>query len=91
MGILKTLLWSSACIALGIALATVEVKGKTAWEHARSATRDTPKLDAVKGDVENAVEVARRKLSSKPQAPTEKHTDGERDAVNQLLARRAQH
>lgn len=87
MEVLKAILWSAVCIALGIALASVEVHGKTPWGYVRAATEHTPKLDGLKGDVENAVEVAKRKLSTKPAAPTEKHTESERDAVNQLVAR----
>lgn len=88
MGALRVTLWSAACVALGIALATVEVGGRTPWQRARSLTKEAPRLEAVRGEVEGAVAVARQKLGAKRSEPTETHLDSEREAVNRLVAQR---
>lgn len=89
MAILKSVLWSACCVGLGIALATVEVSGRTPWEHTRGLFGSAPKLNAVRGELEGAVATARQKLAPKEAQPTETHLDSERDAVNALVARRS--
>jgi hypothetical protein len=89
MAILRTVLWSAACVALGLALATVQVGGRTPWERARGLSSKAPGLDSVRGELEGAVATARLKLAPKQAAPTETHLESERDAVNALVARRA--
>ena len=80
MAILKTVVWSAACVGLGLFLGTVE-------------RRHGPKLDSVKSelkrDFEGAVASAKVKLAPKSGQPVEAHTDTERDAVNALVARRS--
>lgn len=84
MGILRTVIWSALCIGLGIFLGTHDFGGKTAVEHAEVAMKGK-KL----ADVEDAFESAKKKLSTKdPAAPTEKHSDEDKEAVNRLIARR---
>lgn len=89
MGILRTVLWSAACVTAGIALATVNIGGRTPWDRARGLTDQAPKLNSVKGEVEGAVATAKLKLAPKGDQPAEVHTESERDAVNALVARRA--
>jgi hypothetical protein len=89
MGILRTVLWSAACVAVGVALATVNIGGKTPWDRARGLTDQAPRLDSVKGEVEGAVATAKMKLAPKSDTPAEVHTESERDAVNALVARRS--
>lgn len=90
MSFLRVFLWSACCVAAGIALATVEVSGHTPWEHARRAvgTVPAPKLDSLKEGAQDAMDAAKKKLSVKDEAPTERHSDADREAVNQILARR---
>ena len=90
MGILKVIVWSSVCIGLGIFLGTHSFDGHTAVEHAQRAMGGkvkAPSLTEVKGDVEDAIDAAKKKLSAKD-VPTEKHTLEDKDAVNKLIARR---
>jgi hypothetical protein len=90
MAILKTVLWSVACVGLGIALTTVHIRGRTPWEHLRG---HAPHLEGVKselkGDLEGAVATAKVKLAPKSGQPVEAHTDSERDAINALVAKRS--
>jgi hypothetical protein len=88
MAIFKTVLWSVGCVALGLALATVEVGGQTPWNRVRGLTSRAPKLEAVRGELEGAVATAKVKLAPKQAQPTESHLDSEREAVNALVARR---
>jgi hypothetical protein len=90
MGILKTIVWSALCIGLGIFLGTHSFGGRTALEHAERSFGGKvkpPSLDEVKDDVEDAIDSAKKKLSAKD-APTEKHTLEDKEAVNKLIARR---
>lgn len=89
MVILRTVLWSACCLGLGLALATVEVSGKTPWEHTRGLFSGAPKLKAVRGEVEGAVATAKLKLAPKREQPAEVHLESEREAVNALIARRS--
>jgi hypothetical protein len=87
MLILRTVLWSVACVALGLALATVEIGGRTPWERVRGKA---PRLESVKSDLEGAVATAKVKLAAPRSAqPVEAHTDSERDAVNALVSKRS--
>lgn len=89
MGILRTIVWTLLCIALGVVLSTHNFSGHTALEHAERALKGkAPKLDDVKDDVEEAIDTAKKKLSLKDEAPTEKHTVEDRVAINRIIARR---
>lgn len=82
MGLLRTVIWSACCIGLGIFLGTYRFGGHTAVEHAERTMGGK-----VKADVEDAIAAAKIKLTVKD-APTEKHTSEDKDAVNKLIARR---
>jgi hypothetical protein len=91
MGILRTLIWSSLCIGLGVFLGSHSFSGHTAVEHAERALQGkvkAPRLDEVKENVEEAIDAAKKKLSTKDEGPTERHSTEDRDAVNRLIARR---
>ena len=89
MGILRTLVWTSLCIALGVFLGTHSFSGHTAVEHAERALKGkAPKLEEVREDVEEAIDTAKKKLSSKDPAPTEQHSVEDRVAINRIIARR---
>ena len=84
MRFLIWLVWTAACLAVGIGLGTVKVDGATAWDRMSSAwTREEPELRQRLGD-------AHQKLLGKlNERPTEKHTSEDRDGLNKLIARRA--
>lgn len=82
MAILKVIVWSAACVGLGIFLATHSIDGKTPVEHAQKALNGK-----VKEDVEEAIDSARKKVLA-AREPTEKHSVEDKDAVNKLIARR---
>jgi hypothetical protein len=89
MGILRTVVWSALCVGFGVFLASHTFSGHTAVEHAERALKGKVKLDDVKEDVEGALDTAKKKFAgAKDEAPTEKHSEQDRDAVNRLIARR---
>ncbi len=90
MGFLKVFVWSALCIGLGIFLGTHRFDGHTAVEHAERGLGGkvkAPSLGEVKEDLEDALDAAKKKLASR-EAPTEKHTLEDKEAVNKLIARR---
>ena len=76
MRILKVLVWTGLCVAAGVALATVHVQGRTPLDHLQHGWKQAPGLEKVKG------------LASKDEAPTERHSEEDKESVNRLLARR---
>jgi len=90
MGFLKVIVWSALCIGLGLFLGTLRFDGHTPVEHAERTFGKkvkAPSLDEVKEDVADAFDSAKKKLSAKD-APTEKHSVEDKEAVNRLIARR---
>jgi hypothetical protein len=90
MGFLKVFIWSALCIGLGIFLGTHDFGGSTAVEHAQKQLGGkvkAPTLTEVKEDLADAIDSGKKKLAVKD-APTEKHTSEDKDAVNKLIARR---
>jgi hypothetical protein len=97
MGFLKVLFWSLCCIGLGIALATMDVGGRTPLEHAKRAWKhkvNPSKLDQLKDSLGEAVEGAKDTLQGardslgKEARPRERHSQEDREALNKLIARR---
>ena len=70
------------CIALGIFVASYEVDGRTPAQHFKQIWKGVPKVDP--GIVDKA-----KKLAVPDKAPTETHSDADRDAVNRIVAKRA--
>ena len=90
-GIVKFVVWTSCAVGLGIFLASYEVDGKTPVEHAQKLFKQQKvpgKLDQVKEGVEGAIEDARKHVGSKA-APTEHHSESDKNAIDALLAKRA--
>ena len=89
MRTLSFLLWTTCSVGLGIWLATVPVGGRTPWEHVRHAWSEAglslPSLSMLHGPSKPGPAEGRA-------APkiAERHTDQERDAVNRLIAHRAE-
>jgi hypothetical protein len=86
MGALRFLLWSGLCVGLGIAMASLEMGGRTPvshlerlWHHA------APRLEKAGGEV---VEEVRRKVGASSAEPKETHGKADRDAVADIIAKR---
>lgn len=97
MGFIKFVLWTSCAIAIGVGLASWEVDGRTPLEHAKRAMRQPSGLDHAKDFAEDAadsvgeaIETAKDKLGARnPGAPHERHSDEDRQAVDQLISQRS--
>jgi hypothetical protein len=86
MGALRFLLWSGICVGLGVAMASVEVGGRTPVSHLeRLWHRGAPKLEKAGGEV---VEEVRRKVGASSSEPKETHGKADRDAVADIIAKR---
>jgi hypothetical protein len=90
MGTLRFILWTTACVALGIALGTVELGGRTAVQHAeRLWKQKAPRLDKVRDGASDLVDDVRKRVSAaEASGPSEQHSASERQAVDQIIARR---
>lgn len=89
MRILKVLIWSGLCVAAGVALASVRVDGHTPWERLQKGVKQQgPALDKAKGTVSDVYDEAKKKLSRSDDAPTEQHSDEDKEAINRLVAHR---
>lgn len=88
MGFIRTCVWMAMAVGLGIALATVEVGGRTPWQHARSAWRTSETGDWMRDRADDAVDRARGALGQ-PQKPRERHSDEDRAALDRIIAHRS--
>lgn len=95
MRILLFLVWSLACVGVGVALATVEVGGKTPWQQANKSWKSdgekrlTTARDSASmlvDDVKKTVSVAAKDVKDKP---LDRHSEAERDALERLISDRA--
>ena len=88
MGIIRTCVSTGMAVALGVALATVDVGGKTPLQHARAAWRNTEAGDWLRDRADDAVDRARGALGQ-PQKPRERHSDEDRAALDKIIAKRS--
>jgi hypothetical protein len=86
MGFIRPCVWMAAAVGLGIALATVEVGGRTSLAHARSAWARSEAGDWLRDRADDAVDRARGALGQ-PQKPRERHSDEDRAALDRIIAR----
>jgi hypothetical protein len=86
MGLLRRLGWAVGFTALGALLATVQVGGKTPVQHFGAALTG-PVWQGVKAGADTLYERARGLVSSRP---VEHHSPEDREALNKLIAKRAQ-
>jgi hypothetical protein len=88
----KFLIWTGFAIWLGVLLATRPVAGHTAVEHLERVWQRhgfSAQVSQLKGHVHSAVEDAKDSLSTVwDQKPRERHSPGDREAVNKLVAKR---
>lgn len=84
MGFLRFLVWTTMCIGLGLFAAGWEIDGRTPVQHLRQIWKGAP--SSVAPVVDKVKHLAAPVTAA---APTETHTDADRDAVNRLVAKRA--
>jgi hypothetical protein len=88
MGFIRTCVWTAAAVGLGVALATVEVGGKTPLQHARTAWRTSEAGDWLRDQADEAMDRARGALGQ-PQKPRERHSEEDRAALDRIIAKRS--
>jgi hypothetical protein len=96
MGILRFVVWTSLCVALGIFLGSYEFHGRTTWQLVQGAWKQQgPRMEKVRDEAEDLVDAAKKKVSSQDsaapaqQAPKERHSKEDRDAIDQLISKRS--
>lgn len=87
MGFLRRLGWAATLIALGAVMATVQVGGRTPLQHLGTAVTG-PLWQTVKSQAESLYDRARTVVSLGK--PVEHHSPEDREALNKLIAKRAQ-
>ena len=90
MGFVRTCVWTVLAVGAGIAMATVEVGGKTPVAYARAAWRSSEASDWLRDRADDAVDRARGALGQ-PQKPRERHSDEDRAALDRIIAKRSSH
>jgi len=86
MGALRFLLWTGLCVGAGIALASVELGGRTPVSHLeRLWKQSAPRLERAGAEV---VDEVKKKVGSTPLEPKESHAKADRDAVADIISRR---
>lgn len=89
MGALRFLLWTGLCVGAGIAMASVEVGGRTPVSHLERLWRhQAPRLEKVKEAGVEVVDEVKRKVASAPAEPKESHGKADRAAVDEIISRR---
>jgi hypothetical protein len=90
MGTMRFVLWTTTCVAVGVALGTVEVGSATPVQHVERLLRQKgPRLDQLKAGATNLVDEVNKKVSvTKPAGPTERHSAAERSAIDEIIAKR---
>jgi hypothetical protein len=82
-------------VGLGLFLGAGEVGGKTPLQHlTRTWKQQSPKLDKVKESAEEVVDDVRKRVSTREpregavKGPSEQHSSADRDAIDQIIAKR---
>jgi len=88
MGLIRSGVWTAAAVGIGIAVATVEVGGKTPLAHARAAWARSETGEWLRDRADDAMDRARGALGQ-PQKPRERHSDEDRAALERIIARRS--
>lgn len=96
MGILRFVIWTGLCVALGIFLGSYEFSGRTSWQLMQGAWKQQgPRLEKVRDDAEDLVDGVKKKVAAQDpaspaqQAPKERHSKEDRDAIDQLISKRS--
>jgi hypothetical protein len=86
----KIFLWTTACLGLGMWMASFDIGGRTPLEHMERAWKQTtPKLDTVRMGAADLIGGAKRKAPTRV-APAELHSKKDRDELEQIIAKRQQ-
>jgi hypothetical protein len=91
MRLLVTLVWTLCCVGAGIALSTIEVSGRTPWQHAQKAWKtDGEKrlIDARDHATGLVADVTKKVSATARDLPLDRHTAAERDALEKLITNR---
>jgi hypothetical protein len=99
MGLLKSLVWTSCAVGLGIFLAKGEIDGRTPLDHMERAwkrnvhpshlERMKDGVDRVKEGLEGAIDEAKDAVGKQGEAaPRERITAEDREAVNRIIAQK---
>lgn len=102
MGFIKFVIWTACAMALGIYISTARYENGTPLEQMQRVWKQHgPSETAVRQNVKGAVEKAKalparldkaagQKAEAPAEAPEEHHTPEDREAVNKLIAQRAE-
>lgn len=88
------LVWTLSCVGVGIALATLDVGGRTPWEHARKAwqSEGEKRVGEAKEHASGLVDDVKKKVTTTvkdaQERPLDRHSASERDALDKLIANR---
>jgi hypothetical protein len=87
---MRQFIWTVGAVALGIALATVQVGGKTPWQHTQRAWHEyvSPTQEKLQARVSDTFEDAKDKLVHS-RTPHEHHSEADRTALSKLVPHRA--
>ncbi|MBL8921015.1 MAG: hypothetical protein JNJ54_19290 [Myxococcaceae bacterium] len=94
MRTLIMLVWTVSCVGVGIAAATVDVGGRTPWEHARKAwhSEGEKRVGEAKEHASEFVDDVKKKVTTTvkdaQERPLDRHSASERDALDKLIANR---
>lgn len=94
MRLLITLVWTLTCVGVGIALSTVEVSGRTPWQHAQKLWKSDAekRLGDAREQASGLVADVTKKVSTTvkdaTERPLDRHSPAERDALEKLIANR---
>ena len=94
MRLLVTLVWTLSCVGVGIALSTVEVSGRTPWQHAQKLWKSDgeKRLGDAREQATGLVADVTKKVNSTVkdlnEQPLYRHSPAERDALEKLIANR---
>ena len=85
MGMIRAVIWTGLCIALGIFVSSYQVAGKTPWEHAQQSWNSQNAPQQLSGGLDKLVDGAKARLAE----PVEKISKDDRASLNSLIARKS--
>lgn len=88
MGLIRFVVWTGLCVALGVWLGTGQVAGKTPLEHAQRMWKGNG--PAIEKDAKELVTDVKKKVASAtaPTGPKEQHSAEDRAAIDDIIAKR---
>jgi len=91
-GFIRFVLWTACAVAFGVFLGTADLGGKTPLEHLKGLyAHNQPQLDKAKAGAGALLDDVRKKVDTRAQTaprPTERYSEGEKAAIDQLIAQR---